>query len=110
MGHPRNSVNTPASERDWDRHDIRAEVERQGLSLTRIAKNAGLYASACRYGLMGQSRPGAEAIAEALGIPFHELFANIPPYDAVIKREFRDNERCMEGKSSAEAGQVVEGR
>ena len=58
----------------WDRHSIKAEVERRGLSLTGIAIDAGLYESACRQGIAGGSRSGAQAIADALGIPFRTLF------------------------------------
>lgn len=58
----------------WDRHKILAEIRRRGMSLTGIAKDAGLYASACRAGMIGASRPGAEAIASALDIPFRDLF------------------------------------
>lgn len=58
----------------WDRHAIKAEVGRKGLTLTAIAKLAGLEPSIVRHGLRGGNRRGAEAIAEALGIPFRELF------------------------------------
>ena len=58
----------------WDRHAINAEIRRRGMNLTGIARDAGLHASACRQGIIGTSRPGAEAIAAALGIPFRELF------------------------------------
>lgn len=58
----------------WDRHAINAEVRRRGMTLTGIAKDAGLYESACRQGLLGVSRPGAEAIAKAIEVPFRELF------------------------------------
>ena len=58
----------------WDRAAIKAELLRQGKTLTGIARDAGLYDSACRAGLIGASRPGAEAIAKALNIPFRELF------------------------------------
>lgn len=64
-------MNTP---KVWDRHAINAEIRRRGMTLTGIALKNGMYASACRQGLMGLSRPGAEAIADALGIPFRELF------------------------------------
>lgn len=60
----------------WDRPAIVAELHRRGMTLTGIAKDAGLYASACRQGIIGQSRTGAQAIADALGIPFEELFPN----------------------------------
>lgn len=58
----------------WDRPAIIAELHRRGMTLTGIAKDAGLYSSACRQGIIGMSRSGAEAIALALDIPFHELF------------------------------------
>ncbi|MBX3580789.1 MAG: helix-turn-helix domain-containing protein [Rhizobiaceae bacterium] len=58
----------------WDRHAINAEIRRRGMTLTGIALDAGLYASACRQGIIGMSRPGAEAIAKALDLPFRELF------------------------------------
>lgn len=61
----------------WDRHSIKAEVERRGMTLTGIAKDAGLYESACRQGLLGVSKPGAAAIAAALGIPFKTLFDDL---------------------------------
>ncbi len=58
----------------WDQFAIKAEVQRRGLTLTGIAKAAGLYEGACRQGLIGNSRAGAEAIANALGYRFRELF------------------------------------
>ena len=58
----------------WDRHAINAEVRRRGLTLTGIALDANLHAGACRAGIIGMSRPGAEAIAKALDVPFRELF------------------------------------
>jgi lambda repressor-like predicted transcriptional regulator len=61
----------------WDRHAINAEIRRRGMTLTGIAKDAGLYDSACRQGIIGTSRPGAEAIAAALNIPFRELFPTL---------------------------------
>ncbi|RWE48585.1 MAG: transcriptional regulator [Mesorhizobium sp.] len=67
-------MNTPQV---WDRHAINAEIRRRGMTLTGIAKDAGLYASACRQGIIGLSRPGAEAIAAALDIPFRELFPTL---------------------------------
>lgn len=58
----------------WDRHAINAEVRRRGMTLTGIALDAGLSESACRQGVIGYNRRGAQAIADALGIPFRELF------------------------------------
>lgn len=58
----------------WDRHAINAEVRRRGMTLTGIAKDAGLNSSSCRQGVIGANRKGAEAIAKALNIPFRTLF------------------------------------
>lgn len=58
----------------WDRFAINAEIRRRGMTLTGIATDAGLSESACRQGVLGINRKGAEAIAEALAIPFRELF------------------------------------
>jgi lambda repressor-like predicted transcriptional regulator len=58
----------------WDRETIKKELLRQDKTLTGIARDAGLYPSACRAGMIGASRPGAEAIATALGVPFREMF------------------------------------
>ncbi|WP_440410703.1 helix-turn-helix domain-containing protein [Neorhizobium petrolearium] len=58
----------------WDRAAIKQELLRQNKTLTGIARDAGLYDSACRAGIIGASRPGAEAIAKALGVPFREMF------------------------------------
>ncbi|GJD97757.1 helix-turn-helix domain-containing protein [Methylobacterium iners] len=58
----------------WDRHAIKAEVHRQGMTLTGIARDAGLAENACRKALFGIDRKGADALAAALGIPFDTLF------------------------------------
>lgn len=58
----------------WDRHAILAEVKRQNKNLTTIAVEAGLYSGACRAGMIGSSKKGAMAIADAIGVPFRELF------------------------------------
>jgi len=58
----------------WTREAIKKELLKQNKTLTGIARDAGLYDSACRAGIIGASRPGAEAIAQALGVPFREMF------------------------------------
>lgn len=66
---------------EWDRHRINAEVRRRGLTLTKIAQDAGLSENACRSGVIGGNRKGARAIATRLGIPFRVLFPTmyLPP-------------------------------
>ena len=58
--------------REWDAEAIKAEIRRRGLNMTKIAIDAGLTEAACRKALFGLSRPGADAIAAALGIPFDD--------------------------------------
>jgi lambda repressor-like predicted transcriptional regulator len=65
---------TMTTTKKWTRQAIKEELLRQNKTLTGIARDKGLYASACRAGIIGASRPGAEAIAEALGVPFREMF------------------------------------
>lgn len=58
----------------WTPDAIREEVRKRNLSLTGIARAADLPEDACRKALHGMSRRGADALAEALGIPFDTLF------------------------------------
>ncbi len=58
----------------WNRRAIKDELLRQNKTLTGIARDAGLNDSACRQGIIGASRKGAEAIAKALDVPFREMF------------------------------------
>lgn len=92
----------------WDRAAILAEVHRRGMTLTGIAKDAELYASACRQGIGGGSRTGAQAIADALGIPFDELF----PDSYLRGRHHRDTSRngsCNTSANRALAADSVRG-
>lgn len=82
--------------RTWDRETIKRELLRQNKTLTGIARDAGLYESACRAGIIGASRPGAEAIAEALGVPFREMFP-----DAYTRGRHDGPETSREGKGKA---------
>lgn len=65
---------TKTSPVEWDRHAIKAELGRRGLTLVAVAEQAGLEPSVVRHGLRGGSRRGAEAIARALGVSFRTLF------------------------------------
>ncbi len=58
----------------WDRHSIRAELARRGFTLTGLARDNGLYESACRQALDGRSQAGAQVIAKALGLTVKELW------------------------------------
>ena len=54
--------------RQWDRHAIKAEVHRRGLTLIGIAREAGLEPSACGVALRRRNVLGERAIAAALGV------------------------------------------
>ena len=84
------------SEQKWDRHSIKAEIGRRGMTLSAIALKAGLYKSACRQGLMGTSRAGAEAIAAALDIPFRTLFPDSYIRGRYDEERRNSNARCGE--------------
>lgn len=50
----------------WDRHSIRAELNRRGYTLRGLALDHGLYESACRQALDGRCLAGAQLIAKVL--------------------------------------------
>lgn len=60
-------------QKSWDRPAIIAEVARKGLTLAKIAEDAGLYPAACSQGLNGGSYRGAVAVAEAIGVDLREM-------------------------------------
>lgn len=84
----------------WDTHAIKAEVWRRGMTLQGIALSAGLYKSACRQGLFGTSRKGAQAIATALGIPFRELFPDNYTRGRHGEEKGNSKERRAEGQKT----------
>jgi Ner family transcriptional regulator len=52
----------------WDRHAIKAEIGRRGLTLIGISQAAGLCPSACGIALVRRFPSAEAAIAAALGI------------------------------------------
>ena len=86
-----------AGEKVWDRHSVKAEVERRGGNLSQIARDQGLNAAACRQALAGGHFSGAKAVAKFLGIPVRTLFPGL--YTAQLAREDRI------AKASASASQ-----
>ncbi len=59
---------------EWDAEGIKAEIRRNNLTMAEIARRSDLPEHAVRRALKGLSRRGADAIADALGIPFDTLF------------------------------------
>uniref|UniRef100_UPI0013B3B296 helix-turn-helix domain-containing protein n=1 Tax=Nonomuraea lactucae TaxID=2249762 RepID=UPI0013B3B296 len=83
----------PPSERDFDlvgliAAAIRRERDRAGLSLSELAKRAGLAKSTLSQLEAGAGNPGVEtlwAIAAALGVPFSRLVDPPRPAARVIR-------------------------
>lgn len=94
---------------EWDRHAINAEVRRRGMTLTGIALDAGLSESACRQGIIGYNRRGAEAIANALGIPFRELFPDSYTRGRHNERKTTLNDRSDERAKRQGSADIVRG-
>jgi len=58
----------------WDRHSIKAEIERRGKTLTQLALDAGEPECTCRAALSRTYRKGERIIARFLGIPASHLW------------------------------------
>lgn len=58
----------------WHRAYIRAEVEKQGKTLTQLALDHGLPEWACRHALDRRHKPGEQVIAKFIGVPLWELW------------------------------------
>ncbi|HAV5431159.1 helix-turn-helix domain-containing protein [Acinetobacter baumannii] len=58
----------------WDKHSIKAEIERRGKSLTQLAKDNNLPAQTVRNALCHPSKSGELVISQFLGKPLHVLF------------------------------------
>lgn len=93
----------------WDRHAINAEVRRRGMTLTGIALDAGLHESTCRQGVIGCNRRGAQAIADALGIPFEELFPTTYTQGRFHKQQSTRNTRANGSAKAARPADTERG-
>lgn len=82
----------------WDRQAIIAEIHRRGTTLTELAETAGVYENACRLGISGRSRKGAEIIADFLGVDFSVLFPGM--YLRGRGRPRQDNRNESSGTSA----------
>lgn len=91
----------------WDRVEIRAELARRGLTLTGIARDANLYDSACRQGIIGASRAGAEAIASALGVPFREMFPDSYTRGRHDEGKLNNNKSCNGSAKSVRRADTI---
>lgn len=60
--------------KNWDRHEIKAEVHRRGATLLEIALAAKAEPSSTRVALRRRNRCGEMVIAAFLCVPPHELW------------------------------------
>lgn len=58
----------------WHRAKIKAEIEIKGVTLRRLALDAGINPAGCRQALSQRHPPGEKAIAAFLGVPLWELW------------------------------------
>lgn len=58
----------------WDRHSIKAEIERRGKTFTQLAKDYGVPDRTVRNALYSPSKKGEIVISNFLEKPLHILF------------------------------------
>lgn len=67
------------SKTKWDRHSIKAELHRRGMTLTRLAEINGLNPNRFRTVWSATHRKAEAAIADFLGEPVEALFPDRYP-------------------------------
>lgn len=77
-----------------DRHDIKAEVHRRGLTLVGLSRAAGLEDSACKVALRRRNFGGERAIAAALDTDPSVLWPERYPSGPVSPVHSRRRERA----------------
>ncbi|MCB1470844.1 MAG: helix-turn-helix domain-containing protein [Rhizobiaceae bacterium] len=83
-------MRTAKNDAAWDRHAIKAEIQRRGMTLKGLALHAGLEESSIRVALR-RSFPKAErAISRFLGVPLKVLWPQ--RYGASSKSERRSTQ------------------
>lgn len=63
----------------WDKHGIKAELHRKGMTLTRLAEENGLNANTFRSVWSRTNRKAEAAIADFLSVPVSDLFPDRYP-------------------------------
>ena len=82
----------------WDRHAIKAEIHRRGMTLTRLAQQAGVESSACRAALIRPNIRGERIISDFLGIPRHILWPDRYRQDSGTSRRRRQRRGASGGR------------
>lgn len=73
--------------KQWDRHEIMAEVRRRGTTLKAVALNAGLAKDGCSVALIRPFPAAEAAIAEFLNVPAAELWPDRYPAPSLSRRD-----------------------
>lgn len=92
------------SKTKWDRHSIKAELHRRGMTLTRLAEINDLNPNRFRTVWNATHRKAEAALAKFLGEPVEELFPDrYPIRSSRILSSKYDGDGASQ-KSSADAG------
>lgn len=81
------------------RADIRAALQKKGLTLSQVSREAGLSSSACGYALLFPSRRAEAAITAALNVNPYSLWPD--RYDVTGHRRIRFNRTAVSADGSA---------
>ncbi len=85
--------------RTWDRHAIKAELHRRGMTMAALAKLAGSTPAIFGHVWTRPVRKAEQAIADYLGIPAEELFPDRYPIrnSRILSRA---NEQLLNGNGN----------
>lgn len=84
MGHM--YTKNKASSQDWHNADIKAALEKQGWSLTRLSKFCGYEGNVIKHALHKPFPAGEKFIAEAIGVHPKEIWPSRYNADGTAKR------------------------
>jgi len=86
------------------RYDIRAALQKKGLTLRQVSLAAGLSKSACGFALLYPSFRAEVAIADALGVPPKALWPDRYSKDGLRRIRRPRREAAIIGISAPRAG------
>ncbi len=90
----------------WDKHDIKAAIYRRGTTLSKLATDHGLSASACSLTFLRPCPRADRVISAFIGVPLHELWPC--RYDAEGNRlRTRHSTSIRRRRKSQHAGPVT---
>jgi Ner family transcriptional regulator len=85
----------------WDQHSIKAELHRQGMTLSKLAQSVGLTVNSFSHVWKRPVTKAEEALSTFLDIPLKELFPNrYPKRTATILSSKYENYGASQKKGS----------